>query len=80
MEEDGKKLATYETNNYRIGSCLIKFTDGKEPSEELGYTLMFVGNVNDFEEGEFNLAAWLRRIGRDGQPAVGDVVSFAEWA
>lgn len=62
--EDGEKLAAYETGNYRTESCLIHYTDGKEPSQELGYTFLFAGNPNDLSEGSFDLKVWLRRMGR----------------
>lgn len=63
-EEDGEKLATYETNSYRIEACRIRYVDGKESSKDFGYAFKFAGNVNDLEEGDFDLTAWLRRIGR----------------
>ncbi|KAJ5371452.1 uncharacterized protein N7496_007544 [Penicillium cataractarum] len=64
-QEDGEKLATYETNSYRVEACRIRYFDDKEPSDNLGYTFKFAGNVNDLEEGDFDLTAWLSRIGRE---------------
>ena len=64
----GKRLAEYETNNYKAKPCLIQYTDGVEPAEDYGNVFMFVGNPRDLEEGEFDLGTWLKRMGR--QPAV----------
>lgn len=63
-EEDGEKLAAYETNNYHPESCLIRYTDEKEPSEDLGYTFKFVGDTRDLIQGQFDLRLWLKRMGR----------------
>ncbi|KAE8369169.1 hypothetical protein BDV27DRAFT_121176 [Aspergillus caelatus] len=63
--EDGGRLAAYETNNYRTESCVIRYTDGKEPAEELGYVFKFVGNPNDLHDGRFELRAWLKLMGRE---------------
>lgn len=63
-EEDGEKLAAYETSNYRTESCILRYTDGKEPSVDLGYTFKFSGNIKDLDEGDFDLTLWLKRIGR----------------
>jgi hypothetical protein len=62
--EDGGRLAAYETGNYKTESCLINYMDGKEPSQDLGYTFMFAGNPNDLSKGSFDLKVWLRRMGR----------------
>jgi hypothetical protein len=62
--QDAKRLAAYETANYRAEDCLIRYTDGKEPSEDLGYTFKFVGDPCELTEGEFDLKVWLRRMGR----------------
>ncbi|RHZ69156.1 hypothetical protein CDV55_103947 [Aspergillus turcosus] len=62
--QDAERLAAYETGSYRAEPCLIRYTDGKEPSEDLGYTFNFVGNLSELSEGEFDLKIWLRRIGR----------------
>ncbi|GIJ91805.1 hypothetical protein Asppvi_010778 [Aspergillus pseudoviridinutans] len=62
--QDAERLAAYETDNYRAEHCLIRYTDGKEPSEELGYTFKFVGALSELTEGEFDLKVWLRRVGR----------------
>ncbi|CVL07012.1 hypothetical protein FPRO04_12110 [Fusarium proliferatum] len=59
-----KRLAQYETNNYRAKPCLIQYTDGKEPAEDSGHVFMFVGNPRDLKEGEFDLGKWLKRMGR----------------
>ncbi|KAJ1714901.1 poly(A) polymerase pla1 [Aspergillus flavus] len=75
--EDGMKLAAYETNNYRAESCIIKYMDGKEPAEEVGYTFKFVGNLRDLHEGRFELRAWLKLMGReDAVEKLDDRVSF----
>ncbi|KAI9038332.1 gamma-glutamylcyclotransferase family protein [Aspergillus affinis] len=60
-EEDGQKLATYETRSYRAIPCRILYTDGKEPAQEHGHTFQFVGNFHDLTDGEFDLKVWLRR-------------------
>lgn len=59
-----KRLAEYETNNYRAKPCLIQYTDGGEPAKDFGRVFMFVGNPRDLEEGDFDLQTWLRRMGR----------------
>lgn len=61
---DGKRLAEYETNSYSIEACLMQYTDGKEPAEDMGHVFMFAGNPRDLEEGDFDLATWLKRMGR----------------
>ncbi|KAE8148878.1 hypothetical protein BDV25DRAFT_10397 [Aspergillus avenaceus] len=62
--EHAERLAEYETNSYRAESCLIMYTDGGEPREEMGYTFKFVGNPRDLSEGGFDITAWLMLIGR----------------
>ncbi|KAF7591581.1 hypothetical protein BBP40_001329 [Aspergillus hancockii] len=62
--EQGERLAAYETSNYRTEPCLIKYTDGKEPAEGLGYTFKFAGNPKDLSEGSFDLRVWLKMMGR----------------
>ncbi|GAD95576.1 conserved hypothetical protein [Paecilomyces variotii No. 5] len=62
--EDGKKLAAYETRNYRPEPCWINYKDGKEPLRENGSTFKFVGDPYALSEGQFDLKAWLRRVGR----------------
>jgi hypothetical protein len=61
--EEGERLATYETSNYRTEPCLMKYTDGKEPAEDLGYTFKFAGNPKDLSEGSFDLRVWLKMMG-----------------
>ncbi|KAE8341918.1 hypothetical protein BDV24DRAFT_162799 [Aspergillus arachidicola] len=63
--EDGMKLTAYETNYYRAESCIIKYTDGKEPAKDLGYTFKFVGNPRDLYKGRFELRVWLKLMGRE---------------
>ncbi|KAB8225799.1 hypothetical protein BDV33DRAFT_230239 [Aspergillus novoparasiticus] len=76
--EDGMKLATYETNSYRAESCIISYTDGREPAKDVGYTFKFVGNMNDLHEGRFELRAWLKLMGREvAVERLDDRVSFA---
>jgi gamma-glutamylcyclotransferase (GGCT)/AIG2-like uncharacterized protein YtfP len=60
-----KRLAEYETNSYRAKPCLIQYTDGKEPAEDLGHVFMFVGNPRDLQPGDFDLEKWLKRMGRE---------------
>ncbi|RBR18670.1 uncharacterized protein FIESC28_05947 [Fusarium coffeatum] len=61
----GKRLAEYETTSYRVQPCLVKYIDGKEPAKNDGYVFMFVGNPRDLEEGDFHLAKWRERVGRE---------------
>ncbi|KAB8067584.1 hypothetical protein BDV29DRAFT_200088 [Aspergillus leporis] len=61
--EEGERLAAYETSNYRTEPCLMKYTDGKEPAEDLGYTFKFAGNPKDLSEGSFDLRVWLKMMG-----------------
>lgn len=62
--QDAERLAAYETGNYRAEDCLIRYIDGKEPSEDLGYTFKYVGDPRELTEGQFDLKVWLRRMGR----------------
>ncbi|RAL15446.1 gamma-glutamylcyclotransferase family protein [Aspergillus homomorphus CBS 101889] len=62
--QDAEKLAAYETGSYRVESCRIRYTDGEEPADELGYVFEFVGHPSELNEGEFDLKVWLRRMGR----------------
>ncbi|KAH8431696.1 uncharacterized protein LDX57_009350 [Aspergillus melleus] len=62
--EDGKKLAAYETSSYSTESCLIRYTDKQEPSQDLGHTFKFIGNPRDLSEGTFDLRSWLKMMGR----------------
>ncbi|GFF58622.1 conserved hypothetical protein [Aspergillus udagawae] len=61
---DAERLAVYETGNYRAESYLIKYMDGKEPSEDLGYMFKFVRDQRELSEGDFDLKVWLRWMGR----------------
>ncbi|RJE24001.1 AIG2-like family [Aspergillus sclerotialis] len=63
-EEHRERLASYETDNYRVHPCRIKYTDGNEPMEGFGYVFKFAGNVRDLNDGTFNLGTWLRRVKR----------------
>lgn len=58
----GKRLAEYETNSYVAKPCKIQYTDGGQPVQEYGHVFMFVGNPQDLEDGEFDLAVWRRRM------------------
>lgn len=62
--EHGERLAAYETNNYKTHPCRISYTDGKEPSEGIGYTFKFRGDQKDLSEGTFDLRVWLKKMGR----------------
>lgn len=66
--EEGKRLAEYETANYRTMPCRIRFRDGKEPDSQNGYVFLFAGDLRELSEGTFDLQVWLRRMGR------GDIV------
>lgn len=61
----GERLAAYETNNYRADPCRIRYTDGKEPIEEFGYTFKFRGDQKELTEGVFDLRVWLKRMERE---------------
>ncbi|KAL4732991.1 hypothetical protein BDV11DRAFT_210559 [Aspergillus similis] len=66
-----ERLAEYETGNYRPGACLIVYTDGPanglkgRPFEEQGYVFQYVGNMNELNDGVFDLGAWFKLMGRD---------------
>ncbi|CDM38409.1 hypothetical protein DTO013E5_9724 [Penicillium roqueforti] len=62
--EHGERLAAYETQNYQASPCRIRYTDGKEPADDVGYTFKFKGNRKDLSEGIFDLRVWLERMGR----------------
>ena len=34
--QNGARLAEYETGSYRAEPCVISYTDGREPKEEIG--------------------------------------------
>lgn len=61
--EEGKRLAEYETANYRTMPCRIQFRDGKQPDSETGYAFLFAGDRRELSEGTFDLKVWLRRMG-----------------
>lgn len=63
-EEDAKKLAGYETGNYRPQSCSVSYMDGSEPATDEGYLFVFVGDRRRLTEGKFDLDVWLKRVGR----------------
>lgn len=63
-EEDGDKLAAYETRNYKAHPVSIKYLDGKEPEREDGTAFLFAGDPEELSEGDFDLKVWLRRMGR----------------
>lgn len=62
--EHGERLAAYETKNYKVGPCRIRYTDGKEPADNVGYTFKFKGDQTDLSDGIFDLRVWLERMGR----------------
>lgn len=62
--DDAQKLAAYETGNYGAQSCVVIYTDGKEPAREAGSVFVFCGDGNELQEGRFDLGEWLRRMGR----------------
>lgn len=53
--EEGARLAEYETSHYHPESCHIRYTDGKEPAENYGYTFKFASDQRDLSEGGFDL-------------------------
>jgi len=64
--QDGARLAEYETGSYHAEPCVISYTDGREPKEEIGHVFKFVGDEREISEGMFDLRVWLRRMGRGG--------------
>lgn len=64
--KDGARLAEYETGSYRAKACVIRYTDGQEPKEEMGHAFKFVGDEREISEGEFDMRVWLRMMGRRG--------------
>lgn len=64
--QEGERLAAYETGNYHTVPCRIRYTDGKEPEDDIGYVFQFVGDHRELSEGKFDLRVWLRRMGRGG--------------
>jgi hypothetical protein len=69
-EAHARRLAEYETGNYRAEPCRVRFMDGEGSAEEEeeGYTFKFVGDREELDEGRFDLDVWLRRIGRADNP------------
>ncbi|KAJ0420571.1 hypothetical protein BJY00DRAFT_284098 [Aspergillus carlsbadensis] len=61
-QQHARRLAEYETGNYRAEPCRILYTDRGE--QEDGYTFRFVGDRDDLSEGTFDLGVWLQRMGR----------------
>lgn len=64
--QEGKRLAEYETANYRTTPCQIRSRDGKQPDIENGHVFVFAGDRRELSEGTFDLQVWLRRMGRGG--------------
>lgn len=62
--EHARRLAEYETVNYRTEECVIEYKDGQLPGKIQGRIFVFAGDERDLEEGEFDLEAWLKRVGR----------------
>ena len=54
--EDARKLADYETGNYGVIECDIMVDGGVVK----GNVFLFVGNMRDLSEGEFELGSWKR--------------------
>ncbi|PGH23342.1 hypothetical protein AJ80_02595 [Polytolypa hystricis UAMH7299] len=66
-DEHAARLAEYETRNYEVMPCRIRYLDGEELGEEVsGWVFVFVGVKGDLGEGVFDLRVWLRRMGRGG--------------
>jgi hypothetical protein len=61
-EEQGQKLARYETNAYEEAHCLIYFTDEEEPAEASGKTFMYAGDANALLEQRFDRKLWLHQL------------------
>ncbi|KAI9658466.1 MAG: hypothetical protein M1831_003904 [Alyxoria varia] len=64
--EDAGKLASYETKNYTASPCRIRYSprDGAMPVCGDGHVFVFVGRRRDLSEGNFDLEAWMKRMGR----------------
>ncbi|KAL3440955.1 hypothetical protein BJX65DRAFT_314286 [Aspergillus insuetus] len=81
-EAHARRLAEYETGNYRAESCRVTYTDDtgtREEEEEEGYTFKFVGDREDLDEGRFDLDVWLRRIRkRTGNPTLDQAANNTE--
>ncbi|KAJ5095209.1 hypothetical protein N7532_007500 [Penicillium argentinense] len=59
-----ERLASYETDHYRVDPCRINYTDGDEPEDDFGYVFKFVSNVRDLSDSTFDLGTWLKRVKR----------------
>lgn len=65
------KLAYYETNTYELAPCNIHFTNEKEPSEILGKTFMYAGDVQVLKDGRFDPFLWEVQVGERLPPEWG---------
>ncbi|KAL1835485.1 hypothetical protein VTJ49DRAFT_6633 [Mycothermus thermophilus] len=69
-KEDADQLAFYETDNYEVGECEIKFTDkqGGEPTGEtvMGAVFMWRGDKDKLKRGEFDRGRCLEKLRRRG--------------
>jgi seryl-tRNA synthetase len=59
-----ERLTAYKTKNYQANPYRIRYTDRKEPTDDIGYTFKFKGDQNDLSDRTFDLKVWLERIGR----------------
>lgn len=66
-EVHAAKLATYETNSYRVVPCIINFNSTDivgDATRAEGFVFEFCGNARDLTDGAFDLTRWRRLNGR----------------
>lgn len=61
--DDELKLARYETNAYEPASCIIRFTDGQDPTQESGMTFKYAGDDGALKAGRFDRKLWELQMG-----------------
>ena len=67
-EEDERKLASYETNAYRVTPCIIRFISESqeiEPEEVHGKTFKYAGDARALKEGRWDRKLWVRNMAAD---------------
>lgn len=68
-EKQVERLQHYETSNYRVQACTLRFEDG---SEARGETFMWDGEEGELREGSFDLKAW-QSLEYGGHAVHGDI-------
>lgn len=61
-EEEGRKLANYETNAYEEEHCLIYFVNEEEPVQAPGKTLKYAGDAKALLGLRFDRKLWLHQM------------------